>query len=65
MHKENDMTFPVGQVVKYRAEFCRPQELDARMVVVENNGDRLIVRHVCNLPLPPTELVRDFMIVAA
>lgn len=33
-------------------------EESARFVVVEDNGDRLFVRLVCDLPIPSVELVR-------
>lgn len=33
-------------------------EEDARYLVVEDNGDRLLVKLVCDLPIPPVELLR-------
>src|SRR4051812_12719123 len=35
-----------------------PGEEDARYLVIEDNGDRLLVKFVCNLPIPPVELLR-------
>ena len=61
-----DNTYSVGQVVKFVAAWCNPAELGREFVVVEANGDRLIVTpKVCDLPLPPRELVRDFMLMPA
>jgi hypothetical protein len=33
-------------------------EESVRYVVVEDNGDRLLIRLICDLPIPPVELVR-------
>jgi len=41
-----------------------PGEESARFVVVEDNGDRLTIRLICNLPIPPVELVRESDVVA-
>jgi len=35
-----------------------PGEEAARYVVVQDNGDRLQIRLVCTLPIPPVETVR-------
>ena len=40
-----------------------PGEESARFVVAEDNGDRLLVRLICNLPIPPVELVRPSDVV--
>jgi len=42
-----------------------PDETDAVYVVVEDNGDRLIVELVCDLPIRPQEIVRPYMIEPA
>lgn len=47
----------VGQIVKFR----QPEneaEAGARFILIENNGDRGLIRLVCDLPFPPVELVR-------
>jgi hypothetical protein len=33
-------------------------ERDARFEVIEDNGNRLLIRLICNLPIRPVELVR-------
>ena len=40
-----------------------PEEAEARYRVVEDNGDRLIVEYICDMPIPPKELVSREMIV--
>lgn len=35
-----------------------PGEEDARYIVVEDNGDRLLAKLVCDLPIRPVELLR-------
>ena len=45
-----------GDIVKY----SRPvdeTESAARFVLLENNGDRVTIRLVCDLPIPPVECV--------
>lgn len=42
-------------------EWAAPQnhaEAKERFEVIEDNGDRLIIRFVCELPIPPTQVVR-------
>jgi len=57
--------FARGQLVKLVPQWLSsPEEADARYRVVEDNGDRLIVEYVCDLPIPPQELVRREMAVA-
>jgi hypothetical protein len=47
------------ELVKFKAEHATADELDRAYVVVEDNGDRLLVRPLnCALPIVPTELVR-------
>jgi len=53
----DDESFTVGDTVRF-AEALEPGDDDARFVVTEDNGDRLFVRLVCDLPIPPTSLVR-------
>ena len=46
-----------GQLVKLR----QPEneaEAAARFSLVEVNGDRALIRLLCDLPIPPVELVR-------
>lgn len=53
-----------GQLVRLAQQWMdTPVEADARYRVVEDNGDRLIVELVCDLPIPPQELVRREMLV--
>jgi hypothetical protein len=33
-------------------------EESARYLVVEDNGDRLLAKLICDLPIPPVELMR-------
>jgi hypothetical protein len=33
------------------------REAQARYVVVEDRGDRILIEYVCNMPIRPTELV--------
>jgi hypothetical protein len=55
-----------GQLVRLAPQWMdSPAEGDALYRVVEDNGDRLIVELVCDLPIPPQELVRRDMIVLA
>lgn len=49
--------FTVGDLVQYR-ECLEAGDETARFVVAEDNGDRLLVRFVCDLPIPPTSVVR-------
>ena len=61
----NTANFTPGTLVRIRPEFCdRSEEVSYRFRVVENNGDRLIVEHVTDARLAPTELVRPYMIAA-
>jgi hypothetical protein len=48
--------FTVGDLVRF-AEVLEPGDDLARFVVVEDNGDRLIIRLVCNMSIPPTSVV--------
>lgn len=54
----------VGQKVKLRSP-SSDAEAAARFVLIENNGDRGFIRLVCDLPIPPVELVRMDDIEAA
>lgn len=54
----------VGQPVKFR-EPANESEAAARFVLIEINGDRGLIRLLCDLPIPPIELVRMDMIVPA
>lgn len=57
-------TFKVGQLVKLAPEWLNsPEEAEVRYRVIEDNGDRLIVECICDLPIPPQELVSREMIV--
>lgn len=49
--------FTVGDLVMYR-ECLEAGDESARFVVVEDNGDRLLVRLVCDWTIPPTSVVR-------
>jgi hypothetical protein len=42
-----------------RVRLTRPsaEEVKAHYIVVEDNGDRLLIRLICDLPFPPIELV--------
>ncbi len=46
----------LGDVVRFR-EIVDPGDEDSRFVVVEDNGDRLMIRFICNLPIPPIQVV--------
>lgn len=50
-------TFTVGDRVMYR-EVLEVGDESAVFEVIEDNGDRLTVRFVCDLPIPPTTVVR-------
>ncbi len=47
----------VGDQVRF-AEVLEPGDESALFDVIEDNGDRLLVRLVCDLPIPPTQVVR-------
>ena len=46
----------VGDLVKYSRPFDA-REAKARFVIVEPRGDRVLIRLLCDLPIPPTEVV--------
>src|SRR4051812_29304188 len=54
---DEKMAFKVGQVVKlaHPADDC---EATARFTIVEDNVDRIVIRLICDLPIPPCETVR-------
>ncbi len=52
----------VNDVVRF-AEELEPGDRDARFVVLEVNGDRLLVRFVCDLPIAPTQVVKASEVV--
>lgn len=57
-------TFERGQLVRLAKQWLdSPSESDALYRVVEDNGDRCIIQLVCDLPIPPQELVGKEMIV--
>lgn len=49
--------FTVGDIVRFK-EVVDPGDDKVRFVVVEDNGDRLFGKLVCNLPIPPVQLLR-------
>ncbi len=49
-------TISVGDMVRFM-EIVDPGDEDSRFIVIENNGDRLMIRFVCDLPIPPTQVV--------
>ncbi len=53
-----------GQLVRIAPQWMdTPDEAKALYRVVEDNGDRLIAELVCELPIPPQELLRREMVV--
>jgi hypothetical protein len=40
-------------------------EASARFVLIEDNGDRCLIRLICDLPIPPVECVLKGEIVKA
>ena len=46
-----------GDLVRYAKP--KPEEASARFLVLEWNGDRGFIRLLCDLPIPPVELVRQ------
>jgi len=50
-------TIEPGDIVRYGDHVCAEHERDARLVVLEVNGNRAILRLVCDMPIPPTEAV--------
>lgn len=60
------VTYTRGQLVKLAPEWRdSPEEAQARYVVVEDNGDRCIVKLICELPIPPQETLRKEMLLPA
>lgn len=58
------VAFRPGQLVRLAPEWLdNPKEAESLYRVVEDNGDRCIVELVCDLPIPPQELVRKAMII--
>lgn len=54
-----------GQLVRLAPQWRdSPAEADALYRLVEDNGDRCIIELVCDMPIPPQELVGKEMIVA-
>lgn len=49
--------FTVGDQVRFR-EVLDPGDESCVFDVVEDNGDRLMIRLVCDLPIPPVNVVR-------
>jgi len=52
----------VGCCVRFRS-MVDPGDSDARFTVLEVNGDRLLVRLVCRLPIPPTSVVMESEVI--
>jgi hypothetical protein len=54
------MTIKVGDLVRFKCP-TSPEEEVARFVVVEeaNKMGRIKMRFICNLPIPPIELVEE------
>jgi hypothetical protein len=46
----------VGAVVRY-VRTVDPGDEDYRFVVVEDNGDRIMIKLICDLPIPPVWVV--------
>jgi len=46
----------VGDQVKW-AHPLNPEESRERFILVELNGDRCFIRFVCDLPIPPVQVV--------
>lgn len=55
----------VGKTVRLADHWCTGEERDARFVVVEDNGDRLFIQLICDLPIRPVETVWPTMIRVA
>ena len=43
------------KIVKYSRP--QPGEAELRFLLVEDNGDRVLIQHLCDLPIPPRECV--------
>lgn len=35
-----------------------PDEINSKYKVIEVNGDRVIIEHICNLPIPPQSVAK-------
>jgi hypothetical protein len=57
MSMQNGTEIAVGNIVKLRPEWCERGEESGRYVVVELRGPRVLIRYICDLPIPPTESV--------
>jgi len=51
-----------NSIVKLNPKYALPNELDSRYEVVEDNGDRVLIRLICSLPFAPIEMVDKGMI---
>jgi hypothetical protein len=54
---DNCRCFTVGDQVRFREALDAGDEL-CLFDLVEDNGDRVMIRLVCNLPVPPMKVVR-------
>jgi hypothetical protein len=54
----------VGDIVKWAEPIERGEE-GARYVLIEHNGDRGFIRLICDMSIPPVQLVRTSDIVVA
>jgi hypothetical protein len=52
----NTLEPKVGDTVKY-SKPLNTDEAGCRFVLVEHNGDRCLIRLICDLPIPPVECV--------
>lgn len=57
MMEQMKMEIKVGQQVKF-ATIVDPEDESARFRVLEVNGDRLLIEFVCDMSIPPTQVVR-------
>ena len=54
----------VGDIVKFK-DGLYDEELGQTYILIELNGDRCIIKHITDLPIPPTSaaLVADLEVV--
>jgi len=60
----NQPRLKVGETVKY-AKPVDASEAECSFILIEHNGDRCLIRLICEMPIPPVECVPIFEIKKA
>lgn len=47
-----------GDIAKYREPLDEDERQERFILIEEPDGGRVLVKAVCNLPIPPTKIVR-------